>query len=142
MTGAAMPVTWSFDEMKRLSGLETLNEEGSIPKYMEGKADQESKRAQQAMEDFNREVSTNVADYNRRVEEYLINVRTNPGLARPQPPTLGKIPTPGDAPKHQNLKEFVSFTHPWGGTVLNSIVLFLMLSFLIGGTVTILRAQD
>jgi hypothetical protein len=94
------------------------------------------------MEDFNREVSINIADYNRRVEEYLINVRTNPGLARPQPPTLGKIPTPGDAPKHEDLKEFVSFTHPWGGTAVNSIVLFLMLSFLIGGTVTILRAQD
>src|SRR5215217_268560 len=142
MTGAAMPVTWSFDEMKRLSGLETLNEEGSIPKYMEGKADQESKRAQQAMEDFNREVSTNVADYNRRVEEYLINVRTNPGLARPEPPVLGKVPTPGDGPKHEDLKEFVSFTHPWGGIALNSIVLFLMLSFLIVGTVTILRVQD
>jgi hypothetical protein len=142
IAGAAMPVTWSFDEMKRLSGLETLNEEGSIPKYMEGKANQETKRAQQAMEDFNREVSTNVADYNRRVEEYLINVRTNPSLARPQPPTLAKVPTPGNAPKHEDLKEFVSFTHPWGETALNSIVLFLMLSFLIVGTVTILRAQD
>ena len=135
IAGAAMPVTWSFDEMKRLSGLETLNEEGSVPKYMEG-------RAQQAMEEFNRAVSTDVADYNRQVEEYLINVRTNPGLARPQPPTFGKIPTPGDAPKHEDLKEFVSFTHPWGGTAVNSIVLFLMLSFLIAGTVTVLRAQD
>src|SRR5678815_5215722 len=109
---------------------------------MEGKANQETKRAQQAMEDFNREVSTNVADYNRRVEEYLINVRTNPGLAQPQPPTFGKVPTPGNAPTHEDLKEFVSFTHPWGGTVLNSIILFLMLSFLIVGTATTLRAQD
>jgi hypothetical protein len=142
IAGAAMPVTWSFDEMKRLSGLEALNEEGSVPKYMEGKANQETKRAQQAVEEFNRAVSTNVAVYNRRVEEYLINVRTNPGLARPQAPTFGKVPTPGDPPKHEDLKEFVSFTHPWGGTALNSIVLFLMLSFLIVGTVTILRAQD
>src|SRR4030095_93190 len=109
---------------------------------MEGKANQETKRAQQAMEEFNREVSTNIADYNRRVEEYLMNVNTNPGLTRPQPPAFGKVPTPGDAPKHEDLKEFVSFTHPWGGTALNSIVLLLMLSFLIVGTVTILRAQD
>src|SRR5258708_31647451 len=32
LVGATMPATWSFDEMKRLSSLDTLKEEGSNPK--------------------------------------------------------------------------------------------------------------
>jgi hypothetical protein len=96
VAGAAMPVMWSFDEMKRLSNLDSLNEEGSIAKYFEEKLRHEA-----------------------RVQ-----------------------PSNPEAPVNDDLKEFVSFKHPWGGTSKNLLVLMSMLFLLIGGTVVVLRTQD
>ena len=115
VVGVAMPVTWSFDEMKRLSSVETLNEEGSVPKYIWGKTREQTQ------------------DYNRHVEEYLANVRTNPALTPPRPP---------DPPENDNLRNFVTFTHPWGGVTVNPIVLLLMLSLLVLAAMIVLRVQD
>jgi ABC transport system ATP-binding/permease protein len=142
VTGATMPVTWSFDQMKRLSTLQTLNDEGSVAKYMESKAKGEQEKTERSLEVFNREVTSSVNDYTRRVEDYLVNVRANPRLDRPQPPTLTTSPTLTKHSDNYDLKEFVSFTHPWGGSALNWVVLFLLLFILLFATVATLRMQD
>ena len=140
--GAPMPVTWSFDQMKRYSTLETLNNEGSIPKYMEGKAREETDKAQEAFKQYDREVNRNVEDYSRRVEQYLIDSRAKPDLPRPQPARPAIAPQLTAAQQNDDLKNFVTFTHPWGGPVRNLTVLVLILLLLIGGTLMVLRLQD
>jgi len=142
VASAAMPVTWAFDEMKRLSTLGTLNEDGSVARYVEEKGREETKRAREEVEDYSRMTRESLEDYGRRVERYLTDVQTDPGLGRPRPPALAATPRIDDAPRADDLKEFVSFTHPWGGAAFDPLVLLLMVIFLIGGTVTVLRAQD
>ena len=142
VAGATMPVTWSFDQMKRFSKLQSLNEEGSIAIFLEAKSKQQTEAVQLELQQFNSEVDRAVGDYGRRTEEYMTNARSITGLERPKPPVVPTVPHVSPAQAEDDLKEFVSFTHPWGSTVINSLVLFLMLAVMIVGTITMLRLQD
>jgi len=142
ITGATMPVTWSFDQMKRLSSLESLNEEGSVAKYLETKSKQETEKTQLALEGFNSEVDVALSNYRRSIEDYMTHAQNTPGLAKPTAPILPRVPRVAVAQPNDDLKNFVSFTHPWGGPTTALVVLFLMLLVLSAGTVTVLRIQD
>lgn len=77
------------------------------------------------------------------MQQYLIDVQTNPGLARPEAPSPEAAPRLADAHEaSDDLKDFVSFTHPWGGVILNPAVLLLMFLGFAGATAAALRAQD
>ncbi len=125
VTGAIMPVTWSFDEMKRFSNLPSLNDEGSIAKFLEARTKEDTKNNQAKLD-----------DYQHEMERYLTNARTNPALPPPRPPVVSAPPVADD------LREFVTFTHPWGGPVRNSLVLALMLIVVVIATTAVLRIQD
>lgn len=141
--GALMPATWSFDAMKRLSSLDTLNEEGSIARYVAERHKTEMQKVQAGVDEYARKTALSMKEYERRIGQYLVDVQANPGLSPPAAPTHDPMPRVSDAPEtNDRLKDFVSFTHPWGGRILNPLVLFLMFLILVGGTAAALRAQD
>jgi hypothetical protein len=142
LTGAAMPVTWSFDQMKRLSQLQTLNEEGSIAKFLEEQSKQQSEQTSRKLENFNSEIHKAVDQYHSRMEEYIANARTTSELARPEPPKLPSHPTLPETQPEGDLREFVSFTHPWGSVAVNWGILFVMLAAMVAATSMVLRVQD
>jgi len=125
VTGATMPVTWSFDQMKRFSNLQSLNEDGSVAKFLEAGTKKDTEKTQAKLD-----------DYQHEIERYLISARTNPALPPPAPPVVS-APAVAD-----DLREFVTFTHPWGGPVRNSLVLVLMLIVAVFATTAVLRIQD
>ena len=138
--GALMPATWSFDAMKRLSSLDTLNEEGSIAQYSGGEAQIEHAKGPGRVGEYAGRRPGH-EDYERR--RAVLLRAANPGLPRPAAPAHDPTLRVSDAPEtNDRLKDFVSFTHPWGGRTLNPFVLFLMFLILVGGTAAALRAQD
>ncbi|HYE64040.1 MAG TPA: ABC transporter permease, partial [Pyrinomonadaceae bacterium] len=153
VVGVTMPVTWSFDEMKRLSMLETLSEEGSDPdgphkgrglhKYIEDLNDQNIKKAQNEMEAYKYKAEDDLALFEEKMNNYLRDVRTKPTLKPPKPPKLGPAPKVPEVTKiPEDLSDYVDFLHPWGHIILNPLVLLLMFFGLTGATIAALRAQD
>jgi ABC-type multidrug transport system ATPase subunit/pSer/pThr/pTyr-binding forkhead associated (FHA) protein len=152
--GAMMPATWAFDEMKRLSTLDTLQEEGSDPQgsnrgrglYEQVKAmnDENVAKARLQIEDYRRRAEESVKDYELKMREHLAAVQSGaPAPAPPAPPTLASPPLVPDAQKiDDDLSGYVSFMHPWGNLVVNPLLLGLMLLVLLTATVVALRAQD
>lgn len=153
--GAAMPATWSFDEMKRLSSLDTLKQEGSDPR-----GPNQGRGLYQHIKDLNAE---NAASARKQLDDYSQRVGENPKaqdrksnrapLASESPgsttaaklpdPTIGLPPLIPDPQNiNENLSAYVSFKHPWGGVVLNPAILFAMLFGLLLAITIILRAKD
>lgn len=155
VVGAAMPATWSFDEMKRLSELDTLKQEGSNPDgENEGKGLFEHvkelnarniKAARTQVEDYSKRTGELVKERERQLAEYL---RPRPRGATPAgtPPAPVPIGSPPVIPEPQeisdNLSGYVSFLHPWGNIILDGAVLCVMLLGLIGATTVALRVRD
>jgi hypothetical protein len=151
--GLAMPATWSFDEMKRLSGLDTLREEGSDKEgpnegrgyynQVEHLNDEIIEKARKDTQKYRDDAESNSKDYEQKMKDYLRDVRTNPSLEQPKMPELGPAPKVDDPVKiDDNLSNYVDFLHPWGHGLLNPIVLLIMFFGLILGTILALRAQD
>lgn len=151
--GLAMPATWSFDELKRLSTLDTLHEEGSDPagrnlgrglyKHFEDVNDRNIAQARKDVEKYKREAEANSKEFERKMKDYLRDVRTNPRLKQPQAPPLGPPPSVPEAVKvGDDLSGYIDFLHPWGNRWLNPLVLLLMFFVLVGSTLITLRAQD
>jgi ABC-type multidrug transport system ATPase subunit/pSer/pThr/pTyr-binding forkhead associated (FHA) protein len=151
--GLAMPATWSFDEMKRLSGLDTLREEGSDPSgpnegrgyynQVEHLNDEIIAKARKDTQKYRDDAESNSKDYEQKMKDYLRDVRTNPSLEQPKMPELGPAPKVDDPVKiDDDLSNYVDFLHPWGHGLLNPIVLLIMFFGLIIGTILALRAQD
>ena len=157
VVGAVMPATWSFDGMKRLSGLDTLLEEGSDPhganhgrglyKHVEDQNDQNIEQARQQIEDRRRESEDRLKAYDRELKKYLASgsgagAGGSSGSGPPPAPTLGPAPTIPEAEKiKDNLSGYVSFMHPWGNIALDPAVLVLMFFGLVIATVVALRAK-
>lgn len=153
--GATMPATWSFDEVKRLSSLDTLKEEGSDPN-----GPNKGRGLYRHTEELNSENVTNarnqIEDYSKRVSEALsqqdrgtksstsstdmnsaseVKSRENRQIGSPP-----SIPTPVEI--NDNLSGYVSFKHPWGGLIRNPAILFTMLFTLSLATLIALRVKD
>ena len=136
--GTTMPATWSFDEMKRLSTLDTLKEEGADPN-----GPSRGKGLYRHARDLNSEnvskARNDIENYSKRVTEA---VGQRPGVNRstvnlPSPPLV-----PPAVEIDEDLSHYVSFKHPWGGQILNPAILFLMLVTFSVGTLIALRARD
>jgi ABC-type multidrug transport system ATPase subunit len=155
LMGAAMPATWSFDEMKRLSTLDTLKEEGSNPRGKnEGRGLLEHVKelntrniegARSQAEDYNQRTSEAVKDHERKLRDYLQSpsgTATSP-VSPPAPLTIGS-PPPIPEPQEisDDLSGYVTFLHPWGNIALDAAVLCLMLGGLIVATMIALRVKD
>jgi ABC transport system ATP-binding/permease protein len=148
-----IPVAWSFDEMKRLSGLDTFNEEGSNPngpnqgrgliKHIKQVNEQRREEARQEYDKYRKAIEDDLKEYEQNMKNFLRKARTNPTLKPPPVPTVRPAP---EAPKTEEIPEdlsgYVLFLHTWGGEVLNPLILLLMFFLLLCATASALRLQD
>jgi len=148
-----MPATWAFDEIKRLSPLDTLNEEGSDPGgpnkgrglygHIEDKNDENIADARKDIDRFKGDAEDNLKRFDRDIKDYLQEVRTDPSVKQPEVPKIGNAPAVPAAEKvPKDLSNYVDFLHPWGNVALNPLVLIIMFFGLIIATVLALKAQD
>jgi ABC-type multidrug transport system ATPase subunit len=153
--GAAMPATWSFDEIKRLSTADTLREEGSDPtgpnkgrgllNHTKDVNSQNIKAAREALEKYRQQTTKSVEDYARQMSELATRSysRVAPPVATPLAPQIGPVPPVPDAVEvGDDLSGYVSFMHPWGGHIINVAVLIAMLCGLFIATLTALKTRD
>ena len=155
VVGVVMPATWSFDEMKRLSGLEVLrgkdenaqpaaqNEGRGLYKQIEHENDANIVDAKQRIDQYRSEAEANSKDFEKAMDAYQKDLLNRGSPAKPTPPVLGPAPKIAEAVRvPDNLSNYVDFLHPWGGNWTNLGVLFAMLLFFLGATGVALRAQD
>ena len=154
LIGATMPATWSFDEIKRLSALDTLKEEGSDPNGP-NKGRGLYHHIQELNEENARQSREQSAAYSRRLTEALSQRDETPKRPKPGPSAapsttprsgdlqIGPAPTiPEPAEMDENLSHYVSFKHPWGGEILDAGILggMLLIFFLV--TLVALRVRE
>ncbi len=153
VVGLTMPATWSFDEMKRLSGLDTLREEGSdengpnegrgVYKYVEKKNEDNIAKAKEDIEKYRQDADNESKDYQKKMEDYLNDVQRGVAAEKPSAPELAPAPNVQEAVKiPPDLSKYIDFLHPWGNILVNPIVLLIMFFGLIISTIIALRAQD
>ncbi|HYE66908.1 MAG TPA: ABC transporter permease, partial [Pyrinomonadaceae bacterium] len=151
--GLTMPATWAFDEMKRLSTLDTLREEGSDPngpnkgrglyKRIEDLNDQNIAKARKDINKYKQDAEDNSKDFEERMNDYVDTLKRGGTGTQPVAPKLGPAPEVPEAEKiPSNLSNYVDFLHPWGNVILNPIVLLLMFFGLVLAAILALRAQD
>jgi ABC-type multidrug transport system ATPase subunit len=153
VVGAAMPATWSFDQMKRLSTLDTLRREGSDPSGKnEGdglfdhiKKTNESKlqNTRSQLENYTRRTNESLKEYDRRIKSSIERGDVN-SIASAKPPAAQG--TPPQLPNYEgitdDLRKYVTFKHPWGGVVINTVMLLIMVFVFLGATLIVLHVQD
>lgn len=156
VVGLAMPATWSFDEMKRLSGLEVLRgeDEGAAPstrpdrkglyKQLEQENEEKIEKARRDFSKYKRSAEQDGRAFKRKMQEYA-NARAvgDNAAMLPEDPSLPPEPTiapPSNRPV--SLRGYVDFLHPWGHVLWNPLALLLMFFALLGGTLFALRSQD
>jgi ABC-type multidrug transport system ATPase subunit/pSer/pThr/pTyr-binding forkhead associated (FHA) protein len=153
VVGLTMPATWAFDEMKQLSWLDTVSEEGSDPsgpnsgrglkKHTEDLNDQNLEKARKDVENYKKDAEESQKDFEKRMNEYVRNAATNPSLEQPTAPSPGPAPKVPEAVKvPPDLSNYVEFLHPWGHVLLDPLVLLLMFFGLIIAAIMALRSQD
>ncbi len=156
--GAGMPATWSFDEIKRLSKLDTISEEGSDPegpnqgmglkKFTEALNDKNIAQAKTDITNYKQEAEDNSEQFRKDMDTYQEDVEAamrgqGEKPDKPEPPKLKDAPQPKDAVKEPpDLSSYVNFLHPWGGRLLNALILMGMFFGLLGATLFALRSQD
>ena len=136
VAGLAMPASWSFDAMKRFSGLDTLEPEGSNLRGAN-----EGKGLYKWIEDRNAEIESEtreeLEDYKRRMKNYLGDLKNGIQATEPPAPDIKsaeKLPA--------SLHDYVTFLHPWMNVALNQAVLLMMFVALVLATLIALRRQD
>jgi hypothetical protein len=158
MIGVGMPATWAFDELKRLSKLDTISEEGSDPegpnrgmglkKYVESKNDENIAQAKTDITNYKQEAEDNSEQFRKDMDKYQEDVEAamrgqGEKPDKPEPPKLGDAPQPKEAVKQPpDLSSYVDFLHPWGGRLVNALILLGMFFGLLGATLFALRSQD
>lgn len=128
-----IPAAYSFDTMKRFSGLDTLEPEGAKPKGKTkglGLYDSIEKENDEMIEKF----KADVEEYKKAARAFQADPIGNP---TPKEPELGTVKTVPD-----DLSPYVTFLHPWMNEVVNQIVLMLMFGILVLFTLIVLRLQD
>lgn len=160
VVGVMMPATWSFDEMKRLSGLDILRgrEEGAEPssknegrglyKEIKHRNDLTIDQKQQQVEDYKAKSESKLKDYQQQMEKYQKDIEKwrMAGSAGPAPKkpevTLDPVPPKAEvAPIPDDLSDYVDFLHPWGHIWINPLVLLVMFFGLVAATILALRGQ-
>lgn len=154
LVGLVMPATWAFDEMKRLSGLDTLREEGSekegtnegrgLYKHVEDINDENIRRARRDIDNYKKTAEDNQADFEKKMNDFIAKLKQGDTSAtQPEAPKLGDAPTVPEAERiPDDLSNYVDFLHPWGNVLLNPIVLMIMFFGLLIATIITLRSQD
>ena len=161
VVGLAMPATWAFDEMKRLSSLNVLrgkdeqaepadsNEGRGLYKQIGHENKQNIADAQDKINSYKSEAENSTERFKKEMEQYQTDVEkyktgqlsTEP--PKPQAPTLGKPPQVSEAVEiPDDLNGYIDFLHPWGGVWLNPAVLLLMFFGLVIAGIVTLRSQD
>ncbi len=151
--GAFMPATWAFDEMKRLSGLDTLSKEGSDPdgpnkgnglrKQIELVNEEIIAKAKKDIDKYREDADSESKDYQAKMTTYQENLQKGIASDKPTAPELGTPPAIGAAQKvPPDLSSYVDFLHPLGNVIINPLVLLIMFFGLIIFTIIALRAQD
>ncbi|MCM3872893.1 MAG: ABC transporter permease, partial [Pyrinomonadaceae bacterium] len=155
VAGVVMPATWTFDEMKRLSGLDVLrgkdesaepatnNEGRGLYKQIEYENDKNIKDAQQRINAYRTDAQKKSKDFEASMDQYQKDLMKGESPEKPTAPEPGPAPEVGGAKKiPDDLSSFVDFLHPWGGHWTNLGVLLAMLFGLLGATGIALRSQD
>ncbi|MDQ3821150.1 MAG: ABC transporter permease, partial [Acidobacteriota bacterium] len=140
--GAAMPATWSFDEIKRLSKLDTVSEEGSDPmgpnkgqglkKAIEAENDRNIEQSKADIKGYKKEAEDNSEKFRKDMDKYQDDLRTAMASGgstpkKPEMPKLKPAPEPKEAVKlPEDLSNYVDFLHPWGGRLSNALILLGM----------------
>jgi ABC-type multidrug transport system ATPase subunit len=131
-----MPTARSFDSIKRLSGLDTLETEGSDlngPNNGLGLY----KAVEEKNDEIIKEIKDEVDEYKHDMRDYLADI--NQGIKSPEP----KLPEIKSAEKlPENKSDYVNFMHPWMFKGINEIVLLAMFLGLVVITIFILRSGD
>ena len=132
--GLAMPAAWSFDTIKRISTLDTLEPEGANPKgktrglglykYIESENEKTIARAKQEFEEYRKQAESRYQD----------EAETSTSAPDITSTSIRKVP--------DDLSGYVTFLHPWMNEVLNQIVLVLMFGLLVIATLIVLRLRD
>lgn len=156
VVGTLMPATWSFDELKQLSSLDTLRQEGSkvsgpnlgrgLYKHTEEENDKQLKEARTSAENQKAQAEKNFRDYELRMKEYLNAIasgRGPVGVQPPTPPPIQQSPSIPDVKKiGEDFSDYVTFKHPWGGVLIDVGVLVVMFFSLLIMTLIVMRARD
>jgi hypothetical protein len=134
--GLTMPAAWSFDTLKRFSGLDTLQAEGS-----DTRGANEGLGLYDWIEHRNNEIADEsreqLEEYKRKMRNYMADLKQGLSAAEPSPPELK---SPEKLP--DDLSGYVNFLHPWMHSGINQIVLLFMFFGLVLATLIVLRAQD
>ena len=155
VVGVAMPATWAFDEMKRLSGLEVLrakdedaepaenNDGRGLYKQIEHENDASIADAREKIDEYKSDAERNSKDFEKKMDQYQKDLMAGESPTKPTPPKLGPAPEIAEATRiPDDLSGYVDFLHPWGGHFTNLAVLLTMLFVFLGATGISLRAQD
>ncbi|MEK6281706.1 MAG: FHA domain-containing protein [Acidobacteriota bacterium] len=155
VVGVVMPATWSFDEMKRLSGLDVLrgkdedaepaesNEGRGLYKQIEFENDANIEDAKERIDKYKADAEKNSKDFEKKMDQYQKDLMAGGAPVKPTPPKTGPAPEIAEATRiPDDLSNFVDFLHPWGGLLTNLAVLLAMLLVFLGATGIALRAQD
>lgn len=146
--GAVMPATWAFDELKQLSTLDTLREEGAsdgrgLYQRIEETNEDNIATARAELEDYRRRADEDLKQYKEQLEQHLAARASGAASVPPALPSPGPPPAIPDAEKlSEDLSDYVSFKHPWGHLLLNPIILIAILFSLIVMTIISLRIKD
>jgi hypothetical protein len=148
VVGVVMPATWAFDELKRLSPLDTLREEGAsdglgLYKRIEETNEANIATARTEVEDYRGRVDKDLNEHQQALERHLAARANGIPSEPPAAPTIGPPPAIPDAEVlSEDLSNYVSFKHPWGQVLLNPSILLIMLFTLIVMTIISLRLKD
>jgi ABC transport system ATP-binding/permease protein len=155
LVGVIMPATWSFDEMKRLSGLDVLrgkdedaepaeeNDGRGLYKQIEHENNQNIEDARQRIDDYKADAEKDTKDFQRKMDQYQKDLMSGAAPEKPVAPKPGPAPEIAEAKRlPDDLSGYIDFLHPWGGMVTDFAVLLIMLFGLLGATGIALRAQD
>jgi ABC-type multidrug transport system ATPase subunit/pSer/pThr/pTyr-binding forkhead associated (FHA) protein len=156
--GTVMPATWAFDQLKRLSNLDTISEEGSDPdgpnqgqglkKYINSINDQNIAQAKEDIRNYKKEAEDNSEQFRKDMDKYQEDLQAaaqgrGSKPTKPEMPKLKAAPEPKDAEKQpDDLRGYIDFLHPWGSRLRNALILLGMFFGLLGATLFALRSQD
>jgi hypothetical protein len=151
--GATMPATWAFDEIKRLSSLDTLKEEGSNPDgpnkgkglyhHIKELNEENIRHSREQMSDYNRQVTDALGQPDqaaRRSRAATANPAPAGGSGDLQVAPVPSIPKPAEI--DENLSAYVNFKHPWGGKIRDAAILGVMLVVFLLSTLAALRTKE
>lgn len=155
VVGVVMPATWSFDEMKRLSGLEVLrgkdedaepaegNDGRGLYKQIEHENNASIEDARQRIDEYKDDAEKDTKAFQKQMDQYQRELMSGGSPEKPEPPKVGPAPEIAEATRiPDDLSNYIDFLHPWGGIVTDFAVLLIMLFGLLGATGIALRAQD